>query len=258
MTGLANQLRAGLYLLLHDSYFKGAVVVLALWLSLYGVLELLPSGDMVFVLSLESTFSSALWMVAFLTCFAMMGLAVHDTFADGMRASALAGRGRAGYVASRMLLAPLVAVALAAEVAVLLAVMGATLPRVLAPDPAAVAEAASRLPAFLLCAWAYAAVGMLLIWAFRRERGLGTVFFGSAVLVTGLLESCVMMLIVIVPLIVSPEAAWGLFSALQSASLSMALQRVFEAGVGHVVLLAVAYLACAWAVAGRLWARRAV
>ena len=41
MTGLANQLRAGLYLLLHDAYFKGATVVLAMWLSAYGLLTLL-------------------------------------------------------------------------------------------------------------------------------------------------------------------------------------------------------------------------
>ena len=258
MTGLANQLRAGLYLLLHDAYFKGATVVLAMWLSAYGLLTLLPDDGVTFAFSLGSTFALSFRLVAFFTCFAMMGLAVHDTAAGGMRAAALAGRGRAGYVASRMLLAPLVAVVLAAVATVLLAVMGAMLPRALVPGPSAVAEVASQLPAYLLASWTYAAVGMVLVWAFPRERGIGTVLLGSVVLVTGLLETAVLMAFVIVPLAFSPELAWDLLSALQPASLSMALQGSLEVGSGYVVLLAVVYLGVAWLLAWRLWARRAV
>ena len=112
MTNLANQLRAALYLASRSAYVKGAFVLPALFVVPTILLELLfPDADM-HVIFEGSLLSLVRTGALYGTCLAMVGIVTHDVSSGGMRAAILTACGREGYVASRVILALVLAVLL--------------------------------------------------------------------------------------------------------------------------------------------------
>ena len=96
----------------------------------------------------------------------MAGIVTHDVSSGGLRAAILTVRGREGYVASRMILA-LVLAALLGLWSVLL-----SMTLLLAPgatfEGMPAGELALRVVAHILMGWTYAVFCMLLLWLSRR------------------------------------------------------------------------------------------
>ncbi len=272
MSPMLNQIRSTLYLLSRDAYLKGAVVlpmlVLAVMLGIPALVALNGTSTMAvlwgslvrMLLSVGTVFGSA---------FAMTGLVTHDTATRGLRAACLAERGRGRYVASRLLAAGAVALALAAWSS-LLALVCRLLPGVSGYSPLMVPSSADGpaslgelVPWALVAAfvgWAYSAVGMLLVWA--REDGLG--FLGVCVLtfllVSGILESLLstLALIVCAALSADPTVQLGLFvSCLPSGAWAMGALPLVSGDSARAALVLVVPLV--WvALGGALsWARLA-
>ncbi|MBM6774290.1 hypothetical protein [Olsenella profusa] len=246
MRGLANQLRAALYLLSRDAYTKGALVIPAL-LTAGGVLVTLltrlwvPAGtsaDMVVVVTGAAPSLPVLDAgVVFGTGFAMMGLVSHELAADGRRASLLGARGRAGYVASRVIASGLLAVVLGVW-SLLLTLVSAALTGqgtgALSPS-----ELAGAFVTRVLVGWAYAVLCALLA---QPGRSVGMTMLVVWLVTGGVLGYLLLMAIAIVGVLTQLFVIFGLATSLGPYLLHAALgSATFE--VGPCVALPLAYLA---------------
>ena len=251
MTNLRNQLRAALYLASRDAYVKGAFVLPALWVlaTLLTILLTPQNADMHLVISFEqSLFTIMNAGAVFGTCFAVVGITVHDLSSGGLRASIATGRGRADYVATRMILALPLSVVLTAW-AVLLGLI-----LLLAPGAQLggmpLGELVLRALASVLVGWTYAAFGLLLS---RRSRGFGTTLLISIMLAGGLLNLALLIpMAVAVPF--SQELAYDLAQLLMPLQPAALLGASAELDPGPA-MMCVAFIAAFWAISHRLMTR---
>ena len=251
MTALANQLRSAFYLASRDAYVKGAFVLpalLAVWAIL---LELLfPDADM-HVIFEGAVLSLVRTGALFGTCLAMSGIVTHDVSSGGLRAATLTARGREGYVASRVILALVLAVFLGLWSALL------NIPLLLGPSVAfegmPAGELALRAVAYVLVGWTYAVFGMLLLWLARRARGFASAFFAALILGAGFLNVVLFVpVMVLIPL--SQELAFEALQLIVPILPSTLLGDTFVADA-RLVVLPVVYVTVCWALARRLMTR---
>ena len=251
MTNLANQLRAALYLASRSAYVKGAFVLPALFVVPTILLELLfPDADMhvIFEGSLLSLIRTG---ALYGTCLAMVGIVTHDVSSGGMRAATLTARGREGYVASRVILALVLAVLLGLWSALLsislLLAPGATF------EGMPTGELALRVVAHILMGWTYAVFGMLLLWPSRRTRGFASAFFVALILGAGFLNVVLFVpVMVLIPL--SQELAFEALQLIVPILPSTLLGDTFVADV-RLVVLPVVYVTVCWVLARRVMTR---
>ena len=251
MTNLANQLRSALFLASRDAYVKAAFVLPALFAAPVVLRELLfPEADMHVMFE-----SSLLGLVRvgtlFGTCLAMAGVVTHDVSSSGLRAAALTRSGRGGYVASRVILALVLAVTLGAWCALL------GMPLRLGPgvglEGTPAVELSLRVVAHVMVGWVYAVFGMLLLWLTQRPRGFASTLFAAVLLGAGLLN-----VVLFVPVMVLIPFSQGLaFEALQLIAPilpSGLIGDLFVADFRLIVLPAV-YVCVFWVLACRVMAR---
>lgn len=253
MTNLRNQLRAALYLASRDAYVKGAFVLPTLWVlaTLLTILLTPQNADMHLVISFEQALFTIMNTGAvFGTCFAVAGITVHDLSSGGLRSSIATERGRADYVATRMILALVLSVLLTAWT-VLLCLLLLLAPQTIGRmDPG---EVVLRALANALVGWTYAAFGLLLLWLSRRSRGFGTTLIISIMLAGGLLNLALLIpMAVAIPF--SQELAYDL------AQLLIPLQPAALLGAGVALepgpaVMCVACIAAFWAISHRLMTR---
>ena len=251
MTTLANQLRAAFFLASRDAYVKGAFVLPALLAVSTTLLVLLfPDANM------HVMFESGLLGIVrtgslFGTCLAMAGIVTHDVSPGGLRAAVLAGRGREGYVASRVILALVLAVLLGVW-SVLLGMAPLLGPSVVFEGVPA-GELALRVAAHVLVGWTYAVFGMLLLWLARSPRGFASAFFAAVILGAGVLNALLLVPVaVLIPL--SQELAFGAFQLIVPILPSSLLGDAFVADA-RLVVLPIAYVIVFWALSRRVMAR---
>lgn len=250
MTALANQLRSAFHLASRDAYVKGAFVLPAL-LVVLSLPVLLFSNANVHVMFEGAVLSLIRVGALFGTCLSMAGIVTHDISSGGLRAAALTGRGRGGYVASRVILALALAVILGAWSTLL------GMPLLLCPDVAfegmTAAELALRAVACVLVGWTYAVFGMLLLWLARSPRGFASAFFAAVLLGAGVLNALLLVPVaVLIPL--SQELAYGALQAIIPILPSGLLADAFVADA-RLVVLPVAYVIVFWALSRRVMAR---
>ena len=251
MTTFSNQLRAAFYLASRDAYVKGAFVLPALLAVWTTFLELLfPDADM-HVIFEGSLLSLVRTGALFGTCLAMAGIATHDVSSGGLRAATLTARGRDGYVASRVILALVLAVLLGLWSALL------NIPLLLGPSVAfegtPAGELVLRAVAYVLVGWTYAVFCMLLLWLSRRSRGFASTFFVALILGAGFLNAVLFVpVMVLIPL--SQELAFEALQLIVPILPSTLLGDTFVADARIVVLPAV-YVTVCWALAHRLMTR---
>lgn len=245
MTTFANQLRAAFFLASRDAYVKGAFVLPALRAVLSILLMLLfPDANMHVVFE-EAVLGLVRMGALFGTCLAMAGIVTHDVSSGGLRAAILTVRGREGYVASRMILA-LVLAALLGLWSVLL-----SMTLLLAPgatfEGMPAGELALRVVAHILMGWTYAVFCMLLLWLSRRSRGFASTFFVAVILGAGFLNVVLFVpVMVLIPL--SQELAFEALQLIVPILPSTLLGDTFVADARLVVLPAV-YVTVCWALA---------
>ena len=245
MTTFANQLRAAFFLASRDAYVKGAFVLPALRAVLSILLMLLfPDANMHVVFE-EAVLGLVRMGALFGTCLAMAGIVTHDVSSGGLRAAILTVRGREGYVASRMILA-LVLAALLGLWSVLL-----SMTLLLAPgatfEGMPTGELALRVVAHVLMGWTYAVFCMLLLWLSRRSRGFASTFFVAVILGAGFLNVVLFVpVMVLIPL--SQELAFEALQLIVPILPSTLLGDTFVADARLVVLPAV-YVTVCWALA---------
>lgn len=251
MTNLANQLRAALYLASRSAYVKGAFVLPALFVVPTILLELLfPDADM-HVIFEGSLLSLVRTGALYGTCLAMVGIVTHDVSSGGVRAATLTACGREGYVASRVILALVLAVLLGLWSALL------NIPLLLGPSVAfegtPADELALRAVACVLVGWTYAVFGMLLLWLARRARGFASAFFAAVILGAGFLNVVLFVpVMVLIPL--SQELAFEALQLIVPILPSSLLGDTFVADV-RLVVLPVVYVTVCWVLARRVMTR---
>lgn len=251
MTNLANQLRAALYLASRSAYVKGAFVLPALFVVPTVLLELLfPDADM-HVIFEGSLLSLVRTGALYGTCLAMVGIVTHDVSSGGMRAAALTACGREGYVASRAILALVLAVLLGLWSALL------NIPLLLGPSVAfegtPAGELVLRAVACVLVGWTYAVFGMLLLWLSRRTRGFASAFFVALILGAGFLNVVLFVpVMVLIPL--SQELAFEALQLIVPILPSTLLGDTFVADA-RLVVLPVVYVTVCWVLARRVMTR---
>ena len=246
MTTFANQLRAAFFLASRDAYVKGAFVLPALCAVLSILLMLLfPDANMHVVFE-EAVLGLVRMGALFGTCLAMAGIVTHDVSSGGLRAAILTVRGREGYVASRMILA-LVLAALLGLWSVLL-----SMTLLLAPgatfEGMPAGELALRVVAHILMGWTYAVFCMLLLWLSRRSRGFASTFFVAVILGAGFLNVVLFVPVMMVLIPLSQELAFEALQLIVPILPSTLLGDTFVADARLVVLPAV-YVTVCWALA---------
>ena len=246
MTNLANQLRAALYLASRSAYVKGAFVLPALFVVPTILLELLfPDADM-HVIFEGSLLSLVRTGALYGTCLAMVGIVTHDVSSGGMRSATLTACGREGYVASRVILALVLAVLLGLWSALL------NIPLLLGPSVAfegtPADELALRAVACVLVGWTYAVFGMLLLWLARRARGFASAFFAAVILGAGFLNVVLFVPVMMVLIPLSQELAFEALQLIVPILPSTLLGETFVADARLVVLPAV-YVTVCWVLA---------
>ena len=251
MTNLANQLRAALYLASRSAFVKGAFVLPALFVVPTILLELLfPDADMHVIF--EGSLLGLVRMGAlFGTCLAMAGIVTHDVSSGGLRAAILTACGREGYVASRVILALVLAVLLGLWSALL------NIPLLLGPSVAfegtPAGELVLRAVACVLVGWTYAVFGMLLLWLSRRTRGFASAFFVALILGAGFLNVVLFVpVMVLIPL--SQELAFEALQLIVPILPSTLLGDTFVADA-RLVVLPVVYVTVCWVLARRVMTR---
>ena len=251
MTTLANQLRSAFFLASRDAYVKGAFVLPAL-LAVSTILLVLLFPDANMHVMFESGLLGIVRTGAlFGTCLAMAGIVTHDVSASGLRVAVLAGRGREGYVASRVILALVLAVLLGLW-SVLLGMAPLLGPRVVFEGMPA-GELALRVAAHVLVGWTYAVFGMLLLWLARSPRGFASAFFAAVLLGAGVLNAVLFVpVMVLIPL--SQELAFGVLQLIVPILPGSLLGDAFVADA-RLVVLPVAYVIVFWALSRRVMAR---
>lgn len=251
MTNLRNQFRAALYLASRSAYVKGAFVLPALFVVPTILLELLfPDADM-HVIFEGSLLSLVRTGALYGTCLAMVGIVTHDVSSGGMRAATLTACGREGYVASRVILALVLAVLLGLWSALL------NIPLLLGPSVAfegtPADELALRAVACVLVGWTYAVFGMLLLWLARRARGFASAFFAAVILGAGFLNVVLFVpVMVLTPL--SQELAFEALQLIVPILPSTLLGDTFVADA-RLVVLPVVYVTVCWVPARRVMTR---
>ena len=251
MTTLANQLRSAFFLASRDAYVKGAFVMPALLAVSTTLLVLLFPDANMHVMFESGILGIVRTGALFGTCLAMAGIVTHDVSPGGLRAAVLAGRGREGYVASRVILALVLAVLLGLW-SVLLGMAPLLGPRVVFEGVPA-GELALRVVAHVLVGWTYAVFGMLLLWLARSPRGFASAFFAAVILGAGVLNALLLMLVaVLIPL--SQELAFGALQLIVPILPSGLLGDAFVADA-RLVVLPVAYVVVFWALSRRVMAR---
>ena len=251
MTTFSNQLRAAFYLASRDAYVKGAFVLPALYVVPTTLLILLfPDANM------HVIFESGLLGIVrtgalFGTCLAMAGIATHDVSSGGLRAATLTARGREGYVASRVILALVLAVLLGLW-SVLLGMTFLLGPNV-AFEGMPAGELVLRVVAHILMGWTYAVFCMLLLWLSRRSRGFASTFFVAVILGAGFLNAVLFVpVMVLIPF--SQELAFEALQLIVPILPSTLLGDTFVADARIAVLPAV-YVTVCWVLAHRLMTR---
>lgn len=251
MTTFANQLRAAFYLASRDAYVKGAFVLPALYVVLTILLMLLFPDANMHVIFEEAVLGLVRTGALFGTCLAMAGIVTHDVSSGGLRAATLTARGREGYVASRVILALVLAVLLGLWSALLsislLLAPGATF------EGMPTGELALRVVAHVLVGWTYAVFCMLLLWLSRRSRGFASTFFVAVILGAGILNVVLFVpVMVLIPL--SQELSFEALQLIVPILPSTLLGDTFVADARIVVLPAV-YVTVCWALAHRVMTR---
>ncbi len=251
MTTFANQLRAALYLASRDAYVKGAFVLPALYVVLTILLMLLFPDANMHVIFEKAVLGLVRAGALFGTCLAMAGVVTHDVSSGGLRAATLTARGREGYVASRMILALLLAVLLGLW-SVLLGMILLLSPSV-AFEGMPAGELALRVAAHVLMGWTYAVFCMLLLWLSRRSRGFASTFFVAVILGAGFLNVVLFVpVMVLIPL--SQELAFEALQLIVPILPSTLLGDTFVADA-RLVVLPVVYVTVCWALAHRVMTR---
>lgn len=185
MTALGNQLRATLYLASRDAYVKGALALPALMLLPTLVMHAWDGGRGYVTVTFEYTFAGLLdTAVVFGTAFAVSGLLQHGWDHHGWRASVVAEGGRAGFVASHVILAGVLACALTLW-ACLLGLVVAVVPGV-AFDGTPLPELFALTFVRLLVGWAFAVVCLVFSVG---GRGLGWTIVVTYLITQGALGS---------------------------------------------------------------------
>lgn len=257
MTNLANQFRATLFLASRDAYVKAAFVLPALYAGVAVIASLLaplvPEANLR-ILYEDSLLTLASLSARFGTCLAVLGLAQHDVSALGLRAATVSQGGRAGYVASRMVLALVVDCALALWAVALSALLLALPVTVLQGVP--VAELALAVLAHALTGWAYAAFGLLLVWLAPQSRGFATTLFMAFLAGAGLLD-----LVLLVPAMVVSLFSQGLASNVFLAVANLMPSTLLQGDTVQLARLAplcAVYVTICWLLAWRRMARASI
>lgn len=185
MTTLKNQLRATLYLASRDAYVKGAFVLPVLMLVPSLILHAWDGGRGYVTITFEHALSGLLdAAVVFGTAFAVSGLLQHGWDHHGWRASVVAEGGRAGFVASHVILAGVLACALTLW-ACLLGLAVAAVPGI-AFDGTPPSELAALALVHLLVGWAFAVICLVFS---TGGRGLGWTIVVTYLITRGALGS---------------------------------------------------------------------
>ena len=168
-----------------------------------------------------------------------------------MRAATLTACGREGYVASRVILALVLAVLLGLWSALL------NIPLLLGPSVAfegtPAGELVLRAVACVLVGWTYAVFGMLLLWLSRRTRGFASAFFVALILGAGFLNVVLFVpVMVLIPL--SQELAFEALQLIVPILPSTLLGDTFVADA-RLVVLPVVYVTVCWVLARRVMTR---
>ena len=253
MSNLRNQLRAVLYLASRDAYVKGALVLPVLYAGWFAWVMLASSGYT------RADFETAYLGVVgsgavFGTCFATLGVSSHDLAAHGLRASVTAAGGRTGYVASRVILAGVLAVLLAAWSSlvglVCLPLPGVTVARGTEPSALALAVVVR-----VLVGWAFAVIALALT---RKPHGMGAVLVASYLVTSGALGYVLEILLTLGSVLLGLDVTSQGIQLLLSPFKLVLLLREPPLGPVHALLLPLACLALAALLLGRRVARESL
>lgn len=252
MTNLANQLRAALFLASRSAYVKGAFVLPALLMAWMVAVLFLSDGTA--WTTYELAFSGLLSVgPIFGTSFATLGLVAHDRDSGGLRASAGSEGGRTGYVASRVLLAGVLAAALTLWSAAL-SLVALALPGVSVDGTPAETLALLALVRFLV-GWAYAVICVALTSA---AHGMGATFLVALLVTQGALYSLAQMIGTIAWHFLFPVVTSDWFEILSSCSLQGLIQSFAAGDPVRFLALPLVYLALAAALFHARTARRSL
>lgn len=253
MTNLRNQLRAALYLASRDAYVKGALALPLLYVGYLAWVMLASSGYT--HADFEAVYLGVVGCGAvFGTCFATLGVSSHDLAARGLRASVTAAGGRAGYVASRVILAGVLAVLLAIWSA-LLGLVCLPLPGVTVARGSDLAALAQAVAVRALVGWAFAVMALALV---RAPHGMGYVLVASYLVTSGALGYVVEILLSIGTMLFGlPVTSQGIQLLLSPFKLVLLLREP-PLGPVHALLLPLACLVLAAVLLGRRVARESL
>ena len=252
MTNLRNQLRAALFLASRDAYVKGAFALPALLVAWMVVVLFLSDGTA--WTTYELAFSGLLSVgPIFGTSFATLGLVTHDRDSGGLRASACSEGGRTGYVASRVLLAGVLAAALTLWSAAL-SLVALALPGVGVDGTPAGTLALLALVRFLV-GWAYAVICVALTAA---AHGMGATFLVALLVTQGALYSVAQMIATIAWHLLFPAVTSDWFEILHVCSLQGLIQSFAAGDPVRFLALPLVYLALAAALFHARTARRSL
>lgn len=239
MTNLRNQLRAALFLASRDAYVKGAFVLPVLLVAWMVVALFLSDGTA--WTTYELAFAGLLSVgPIFGTSFATLGLVAHDRDSGGLRASVSSKGGRTGYVASRVLLAGLLAAALTFWSAAL-SFVACALPGVRVDGTPAGTLALLALVRFLV-GWAYAAVCVAIT---STAHSMGANFLIALLITQGAL--CVVVQIIgdIMLTLLFPDVLSSWFEVVNAFSLHGLIQSFAANDAVRFLVLPLVYLALA-------------
>ena len=252
MTNLRNQLRAALYLASRDAYVKGAFALPALLIAWMVAVLFLSDG------AARTTYELAFACLLsvgpiFGTSFATLGLVAHDRDSGGLRASVGSEGGRTGYVASRILLAGVLAAALTLWSAALSPV-ALVLPGVSVDGTPVETLALLALVRFLV-GWAYAVICVALTSA---AHGMGANFLVAYFVTQGALYRVAEMIGIIAWHFLYPAVTTDWLETLHACSLYGLIQSFAASEPVRFLTLPLVYLALAAALFHARTARRSL
>lgn len=163
---MRNQLRAAFYLLSRSAWAKAAVVLPLIYLGFFCVVALVWPGASVesFPDGQDVAQASLAGAMPVLACVLVAGISAADMTSSGARMACCAERGRAGFVASRLVRAVCVACAFSAYVLLLKVLLACVFG---APPPALPEDTLPRVASALLVIAMYAAITQLVAWVVR-------------------------------------------------------------------------------------------
>lgn len=163
---MRNQLRAAFYLLSRSAWAKAAVVLPLIYFGFFGVCALLSPGTTIqqFPDGRDAIQTLLAGVTPVLACVLVAGVSAADMTSGGARMACCAERGRAGFVASRLVRAVCVAWAFSAYVLLLKVLLACVFG---APPPALPEDTLPRVASALLVIAMYAAITQLVAWVVR-------------------------------------------------------------------------------------------